>query len=332
MTSKKLKLTPIEIAALRNVGWNETIDIPNDAVDVFLDDMQKEIQKFKNEHPEIGELTFEQKHNLCKEYVNRVKNKIAQAKAAIPSDINLENYSPSVAQALTMALNAVQNQQKNDNNKEENTSSDKDSSSQTEEKEKPVEPVICPHCHLRLDMPALDEPSNLQKLTFLQCILGQTAFMQDIPIYNGSIVLTFRTLTPKELDTAFMQVSYDVLNQKIFNNYGDIYEQLNRYRTYLQLVRIKNNIGANQDFIELPDGLSPKTNRIANRYWELSKPLGPNETELVQIEEYMLNNVLRTEFIFRIVNNACNQFNRLVAKLEATMNSENFWKITAPPS
>jgi len=194
-----------------------------------------------------------------------------------------------------------------------------------------TEVQICPHCRLRLDIPTLDEPSLEQKLLFLQCILGQKQFVQDIPVFNNAVVFTFRTLTPKELDVAFMQVSYDVLKNKIYNNYGDIFEQLNRYRLFLQLHKIKNNIGINKDFIELPDGLSKQTNKLAFNYWKLSRPPKEDETELVQIEEYMINNVLKTEFIFRIAMNACNLFNRLVAKLENTMYSENFWKLTASP-
>jgi len=360
-------LTPLEIGYLRSIGWDESLEYPTaDELAGFIDKVKKIIEE-KKSVSNLPDLPFNKKREIYIEEFNKWK-KEKESRDKFEAELGEGKYSPSVLEALRLAKSMFASDDDTEDNKgkhqevsssevtsteeqfptvkEEQPSSppppppsfqEKSSSAippdNKEEKEtiSPPEVQICPHCRLRLDMPTLDEPSLEQKLLFLQCILGQKQFVQDIPVFNNAVVFTFRTLTPKELDVAFMQVSYDVLKNKIYNNYGDIFEQLNRYRLFLQLHKIKNNIGINRDFIELPDGLSKQTNKLAFNYWKLSRPPKEDETELVQIEEYMINNVLKTEFIFRIAMNACNLFNRLVAKLENTMYSENFWKLTASP-
>ena len=355
-------LTPLEIGYLRSIGWDESLEYPSaDELAGFIDKVKKIIEE-KKSVSNLPDLPFNKKREIYIEEFNKWK-KEKESRDKFEAELSEGKYSPSVLEALRLAKSMFASdddtEDKNQDQgrvssspsssgvtnteepspttvKEERPSPSSSSSTTSgkEEEQKTIsqpEVIICPHCRLRLDMPTLDEPTLEQKLLFLQCILGQKQFTQDIPAFNNAVVFTFRTLTPKELDVAFMQVSYDVMKNKIYNNYGDIFEQLNRYRLFLQLHKIKNNIGINKDFIELPDGLSKQTNKLASEYWKVNKPLDPNETELVQIEEYMINNVLKTEFMFRIAMNACNLFNRLVAKLENTMYSENFWKLTASP-
>jgi hypothetical protein len=356
-------LTPLEIGYLRSIGWDESLEYPSaDELAGFIDKVKKIIEE-KKSASNLPDLPFHKKREIYIEEFNKWK-KEKESRDKFEAELSEGKYSPSVLEALRLAKSMFSSDDDNTEDKDQdqgvssspssgvtnteefpaspttNVEGNKPSPSSSpttsgkEEEQKTIsqpEVIICPHCRLRLDMPTLDEPTLEQKLLFLQCILGQKQFVQDIPAFNNAIVFTFRTLTPKELDVAFMQVSYDVLKNKIYNNYGDIFEQLNRYRLFLQLHKIKNNIGINRDFIELPDGLSKQTNKLASEYWKVNKPLDQNETELVQIEEYMINNVLKTEFMFRIAMNACNLFNRLVAKLENTMYSENFWKLTASP-
>jgi hypothetical protein len=56
------------------------------------------------------------------------------------------------------------------------------------------------------------------------------------------------------------------------------------------------------------------------------------ETPLLLIEDYIFANVLKTEAMFRVVNTACNQFNRLVARLEAMADDSDFWRPTEEQS
>ena len=52
----------------------------------------------------------------------------------------------------------------------------------------------------------------------------------------------------------------------------------------------------------------------------------------MQIEEYVLTKVLKTEHLQRVIGHTCNKFNRLVSKLEASVDNENFWNETGPQS
>lgn len=191
----------------------------------------------------------------------------------------------------------------------------------------------CPHCQWDLAVPDVEEPIYADKMSFLHCMIGDKPYVKEIPLFAGAVAITLRTLTTKEIDKVYQQAYKDRQDGKLPNEL-DYWERVNRYRLMLQLqsFRSTGNTGFNKD---LPDGYSQATNPTATGFWVTAEQEGgmsPEQTGLPDIEAWMIDEVLKTEAVFRIVNNACNQFNRLVARLEAMADNTDFWKPTGEQS
>lgn len=187
----------------------------------------------------------------------------------------------------------------------------------------------CQHCDWPLHMPDMPEPAHSVKLAFLHSILGQQCFTHQMSLFGDAVVVTFRTLTARELDVVFKQAYRDLELGRITEE-PDFWNKVNRYRLFLQLLSIHASDPKSPLQHDLPDGLSEEANDMATGYWTGEPDDG--ETLLPIIEDYIVGHVLRTENIFRVVSSACNQFSRLVAKLEALTDNSPFWAQTAPPS
>jgi hypothetical protein len=187
----------------------------------------------------------------------------------------------------------------------------------------------CPHCGWDLAMPEHIEPTPGEKQAFLQSILGQMSFIQDIDLLGGALKVRFRTLSTREIDLIYKQVMYEQRNNMI-PTLDDYWEKINRYRLYLQLLRVEFT-GATQGIHEYPDGYSKEANPNATRVWKFGE-IPVDQTGLPQIESYLLQKIFVNEIVQRSINNQCGQFNRLVAKMEAMVDNSDFWKTTGEPS
>lgn len=191
----------------------------------------------------------------------------------------------------------------------------------------------CPHCAWDLSLPDGVEPEYPAKLAFLHCMLGEKVFTKDYPLFAGAVVLTLRTLTTRELDTVYLQVHADLRAGKI-QTQDDVYESINRYKLMLQIQEIRSDsLSAFRK--DLPDGYSKTKNPNATAFWvtpEQEAGFTADETGLPVIAEYVLENVLKTETIFRVMSGAYHRFNRLVSRLEAMADNSDFWKPTGGPS
>ena len=186
--------------------------------------------------------------------------------------------------------------------------------------------TTCPHCEMPLDLPTLAEPDASEKRAFIQSVLGQKPFEKQYDLLGGAVTIRFRTLTTKEVDTIYKQVYQDQTAGKFLTTI-DRNEFVNRYRLYLQLTRLEGQGGLLHD---LPDGLNEETNPNASSYWRM-EGLALNQTALPGIEEYINSHVLVTENLTRMVTNCCEQFNKLVAKLESVIGNSDFWNLTEEP-
>ena len=119
------------------------------------------------------------------------------------------------------------------------------------------------------------------------------------------------------------------------------YEFLNRLRLYLQLTAMSSAKTVMQ--IKLPEGLNRETHPGAASYWDdflkeqpgyqaINTDATDTPTLLIQIQDYILTHVLKTEHLQRIVAHTCNKFNRLVVKLEMSVDNPDFWEETEPQS
>ena len=187
-------------------------------------------------------------------------------------------------------------------------------------------PAHCPHCMWDLRLPDVPEPPYHKKISFLHAILGQKCYTDEAELFGGSVVATFRALTTKEIDVVYKQAYRDREMGRAPTEM-DFWERVNRYRLFLQLQGLRTTTVEKGFVHDLPDGLSEEANPMATSFWKLNEP-PPNETVLPEIEAFIIKNVLKTEAIFRVVNAACNQFNRLVAKMEAMVDNSDFWKPT----
>ena len=190
-------------------------------------------------------------------------------------------------------------------------------------------PVLtqCPHCYWDLRLTeGISEPTYAQKLQFVHALLGQQCFTDEVALLNGQLLATFRTLTIREIDVVYRQAFLDKDNGRVVTEL-DFWEKVNRYRLYLQLRSLRSLDPQSRLYHDLPDGLSPDTNLHAKRHWATAiAPAG--DTPLVKLEEQMMQEILPTETLFRIVHAANNRFNRLAARLEAMIDHSDFWKPT----
>lgn len=187
----------------------------------------------------------------------------------------------------------------------------------------------CPHCSWDLAVPDGEEPPYQDKIGFLHALLGDRPYVKQYQLFSGNVLVTFRTLTIKELDQVYKQAFEDRQAGRITSEV-DYYERLNRYRLMLQLQEFRAD-GPDGFVKDLPDGYSASTNPHSTGHWvkaEQEADFAPNETGLPQIEAWMIDEVLKTEAVFRVVNNTCNRFNRLTSKLEAMADNSDFWKPT----
>lgn len=188
----------------------------------------------------------------------------------------------------------------------------------------PSAPPPCPHCGWDPTREDIPEPEYHDKMSFLQALLGQKPYLKEYPLFGGAVRVTFRTLTTQEADACWKQANCDSRRLN-FTSELDLHEKVNRYRVYMQTLRMES-----REFDhELPDGLSEDYNPNANAHWTFDPSDVPEgETPLPLVEEYMLKHVMRTEALGRAVTMICQQFNRLVSKMEAMVDNSDFWNPT----
>jgi hypothetical protein len=188
----------------------------------------------------------------------------------------------------------------------------------------------CPHCRWPQDVPDVPNPDYADKIAFLHSVLGQKTFTKEYKLFNGALMVQFRTLSVGEIDTIWRQMALDSKNGR-FDSDLDFREMISRYRMFLQLQKLYTPRQGEPGsiFHDMPDGLSVETNSEATAVWNAGTiVLSPGATLLPYVEKHMTTRVLVNEGIFKIVLQACGQFNRLAAKLEALADNADFWKET----
>jgi len=196
---------------------------------------------------------------------------------------------------------------------------------------------MCPQCGWDQHMPVIPEPSQFEKLGFLQMLLGQKVFSKKYLLYSGHLRLTLRSLTLREID-ALYEETFRAKRMGIIATDNDFYEYLNRLRLNLQIVSLSAQNSALH--ITLPNGLSKETHPNAESFWDVflaeknrAKKATENSLTLVeQIRDYILSDVLPTEHLHRIASHTCNKFNRLVVKMEVCVDDPNFMNEIEQPA
>lgn len=342
-------LTPSERETLEKIGWDDSMPIPANMAEI-VQQVQAEKAAEAQEvilpvHPGRAPLKvpdpvpFQTLPTTDKERLRRALATAAAqeqaAQEALEAEQRMESLGPGVADAFKMVNSTKEDQEVDVDIAAPVQPSDAPRA--TAQTEPPpnnagteIHPVSCPHCNWDLRIPDVPEPPYSKKMAFLHTVLGQQCFTDDTELFGGSVIVTFRTLTIREIEVAYKQAYRDREVGRAQTEL-DFWERVNRYRLFMQLKNIRT-LQPEHGFVhDLPDGLSPDTNAEARKHWEV-KPAEPGETILCEIEDFITSKVLKTEALFRVVNAACNQFNRMVSKLEAMVDNSDFWKPTEEQS
>lgn len=191
---------------------------------------------------------------------------------------------------------------------------------------------VCVQCGWDQEVPTIPEPEHKDKISFLHAILGHKVFSKKYTMFGGNLRITFRTLSIREIDILY-QAAFQAQKEERILTATDYYEYLNRLRLYLQLTSFSAKTTSMQ--IKLPEGLSRDTHEGCNSYWdEFLKKEGifnPDKALIHQISDYVIDRVMKTEHLQRTITHECSKFNRLVAKLEASVDNPDFWNETEQP-
>ena len=185
---------------------------------------------------------------------------------------------------------------------------------------------MCPYCGWDQELPVLVEPTNMDKQSFLQSILGQKVYNKVYSVLGNNLNIGLRGLTLGEIDACY-QAASQALKKEVFSTQTDYYEYANRLRMSLQLISLIS--ADNQLYVTLPDGLTKELNPTAKIYWNdflTAENRLTDEPIIEQVQKYVSDAVLTTEHLQRIVTTKCTDFNRLISRLEISVNDENFWK------
>lgn len=337
-------LTDAERQALESVGWREGVPIPSQVSEILEEENKKlaaarevdlplpvdpRLPPPKYEVVDINSLPSDKQEEFARvrERMTQMSTEEVAAKEAETEERRRqarEMHTPGVAQALRAADQAAQAKTGSTEPLEEDIPADKPSSTG-------AAPMlaVCPHCSWNLAViDGIPEPDYPDKISFVHTLLGGKVFTKKVELLGGHLTVTFRTLRLPEVDIIYRQAFLDKSNKDL--NDVDYFEVLNRYRLMLQLINLEGK-GIQED---LADGYSQRTAADCVRPWINAdeEALLTDRTGLPEIETWMVENVLKTEAIFRVVFRACNDFNRLVAKLEAMADNSDFWKPTEAQS
>ncbi len=160
------------------------------------------------------------------------------------------------------------------------------------------------------------------KYGFMQAILGQTRFVKTYKLFDGKMLVSFRSLTTEESDLIFRQLAIDVKKERITNSTDYMFNMIN-YRVVCGLSKIESD---NTGPIVLPEISQYKVDGD-----DAFQPQSANkDTKLFEITPHVINTALPQESIRRLVVNHFARFQRLVEHLEARIDDEGFWMATEP--
>ena len=192
---------------------------------------------------------------------------------------------------------------------------------------------VCVQCGWDQDVPTISAPEHRDKLAFLQAVLGHKVFSKKYTMFGGNLQITLRTLTIREIDILY-QAAFTAQKEDRILTTTDYYEYLNRVRLHLQLTSFSASTASMH--IKLPEGLSRATHEGCQSYWDdflKEKKIFDESKDLIhQVSDYVIDKVMKTEHLQRTITHECSKFNRLVSKLEASVDNPDFWNETEQPS
>lgn len=332
---KVSKPTETEAAVLTQLGWKPGDPVPGDLADKLdlIESVRK--QSFENIPPPVAPDTPALKIPVAQEFNQLPGDKQAELRAALAqakdfqaaAEAEQPQYSETVA-------DIVQNLKVVDDTKDatyagvgvNKTGTDKGGPRVAPNEDEKLENTgatarhtNCPHCGWNQTMPAVAEPTLVDKRSFLQSILGDIPFQKTYVKYGGNITIGVRSLRLSEIHACHQQAHRDMKEGKVPD--GSYYDQVMGYRVALQFIELNDNKGAAQN---MPEDME---SWVASLTMAGIKP-EKDDLPVKAISEWVYGNVITTESMVRNVSNTVYEFNRLVARLEANSDNESFWLAT----
>jgi hypothetical protein len=178
-----------------------------------------------------------------------------------------------------------------------------------------LHPVECPHCGFDLKKQDDTPITDLDKLNFVQSVLGGQRFRQERLLFGGQLKLVFRSLTSREVDMAFRQIVVDAqsdLKNRLVNDTPFYWRNLMTYRMIMSIEKIESDVNGT---IEVPP-----IEEI-----ESDPPKFP-DTKLVEVFDAVIEQVCPTEQLRSIIGHAYNEFQAVCDKLQVMAENPDFWK------
>jgi hypothetical protein len=195
-------------------------------------------------------------------------------------------------------------------------------------------PADCPHCGWDLASPTSPSRPYAEKMAFLHCMLGGKPYRKEVPAVRRPAARHVPDADrPRDRHRATSRRTRTARPARPRPSWTT--GSTSTATACCSSSRSSGPTGPATFFQDLPDGYSKTTNPDCDRV--LGRPraggrarAGPSG--LPAIEDWIVDNVLKTEAVIRVVNTACRDFNRLVARMEAMADNSDFWNPTGAQS
>jgi hypothetical protein len=167
-------------------------------------------------------------------------------------------------------------------------------------------PSSCPHCGWDIATPDIPDPTEDDKLWYLQAILGNVRFEKAYSLLNGALEFEFREITIPQSDAIYAQVGRDLAgdDKATVEKFVELFR---RYRLALQLKSIRRD----KSLLVIPNDFDVSPGKIGDTLKLLSSVIA--------------SKVLTSITVANLAMQSMDRFNRLISKLEACAERENFW-------
>ncbi len=169
----------------------------------------------------------------------------------------------------------------------------------------------CPQCNFDLNG-ELVAPSTEDIVAYLSTLMGEGRFRKEARLFGGRIIVVFRGLLPKEVDMALQLADDDV----VAGNITHITQYARVAETYKLIMGIESVTRTGQSPINLP------------AVSDIEEPTN-GRSSILQLKEYLDNDVFTTDSLRRTVGLQWIKFNRMLQYMEAKSDDPDFFDVTA---
>lgn len=177
----------------------------------------------------------------------------------------------------------------------------------------PLPVTHCPRCSWDMSITFSAEPTTEDIQNFVISILGNSRFIKNVPLMDGKMSVSYRTLTAKESRMILQQLRYDTLAGRVATEAEWLVAML-EYRLVCGLAALYDETGAS--IVEVPP----------SEEWSFTVADPTKETLLVPMCNWFNEEGITNESLRRIVGTHHRQFQRIVETLESRTAEPNFWR------